>query len=628
MEMTILSFMFKPLKYDDVKPINHPKIAERDLSDLTFGTVAAGKRLASDLAGRIESGGLVVAMDGYAGADFNDLYGSFAQELHQRGIECARIDMRDIYEPTSRIDELVSTSLPPKSEEDPVLLFGVLYKGEICDFFSKEGLALLRKDAGGVPAKRCLVITGHGSCHRSLLDVADVHVFLDVTPKEAAIRAREGRLVNIGDKSPRKFKEVMRRNYYVDFEVILKIRKALLVDGTLDYYVCADKPADFVLMRGKTALSIMASLANYPFRTKPVYLDGIWGGEYMRSWRQLPRDSKNVAWIFDLIPMEVSIVVDAAGRQVEFPFSTFTEAETDQIIGPRANKQFKGYFPIRFNYDDTYHSDGNMSVQCHPFSKLCRETYGEMGSQDEAYYIVATAHEAKTFIGFNDGVDPHEFLELAKKSEKDGSSVDYEKYVNHIDSVPGRQVMIPGGTIHASGRGQLILELGSLTMGSYTYKLYDYNRVDADGSRRPIHTKMGERALHFERTTSWVNKNIAIQPIPDGEGNGWRQFIIGKTDLMYYMTRNLFMGVGSEAEFSNDGMFTVLTLVDGEHIRVSSKSNPDYFFDQDYLDIVVVPASIDNYVIENTGYQPVVVHKTTLRPDFESVIEHCKEMEA
>lgn len=132
---------------------------------------------------------------------------------------------------------------------------------------------------------------------------------------------------------------------------------------------------------------------------------------------------------------------------------------------------------------------------------------------------------------------------------------------------------------------------------------------------------MGEKALKFERDTSWVNENVAIEPIPDGSGEGWEQFIVGKTDLMYYMTKNLFMDAGATAEFSNNGQFTVLTLVDGENIRVYSKSHPEFYYDQRYLDVVVVPASIDDYVIENTGYQPCVVHKTMLREGYQELMQ-------
>lgn len=620
-----MSFMFKPLDYDDQTAINRVQLSDEVVSDLTFGTVASAKRIAHDLALRAQEKGMTVVLDGYASAQFDDLCGAIAQELRQQGITVVRHTMKELYKPVEALDEMVAESLPLNLDEDPVLLFGRLYEGTLDDFIDSDRLDALKVELADVPAGTVELLSGIGSMAPILDDLADVRVYLDVTPKNAAVRAREGKLVNIGDDTPRPFKELMRRNYYVDFEVIIKNRTRLMQNGMVDFYVSANRPDEFVLMEGSTAEAIFEELAKQPFRTKPVYLEGIWGGEYMRKARKLPDAPKNIAWIFDLIPMEVSVLVQADDKLVEFPFSTFVQSRAEDIVGEESVRTFGRYFPIRFNYDDTYHSNGNMSVQCHPDGAMCREMYGEHGSQDEAYYVVTTAHGAKTFIGFAKGEDPHEFIEKARVSQETGEDVDYERYVNHIDSTPGRQVMIPGGTIHASGRGQLILELGSLTMGSYTYKMYDYNRVDADGERRPIHLDMGERALKFERDADWVNENVAIEPIPDGSGDGWQQFIVGKTDLMYYMTKNLFMEAGVTAEFSNDGQFTVLTLVDGEHIRVRSKANPDLYYDQNYLDVVVVPASIGEYVIENTGYQPCVVHKTMLREGYQEIFEQKVE---
>ena len=72
-----------------------------------------------------------------------------------------------------------------------------------------------------------------------------------------------------------------------------------------------------------------------------------------------------------------------------------------------------------------------------------------------------------------------------------------------MPSVPDTQVMIPAGTVHASGRNQVILEIGSLTVGSYTYKLYDYQRTDPQtGLPRPIHLKMGSEVIRGERTAA------------------------------------------------------------------------------------------------------------------------------
>ena len=69
-------------------------------------------------------------------------------------------------------------------------------------------------------------------------------------------------------------------------------------------------------------------------------------------------------------------------------------------------------------------------------------------------------------------------------------------------------------------------------------------------------------------------------------------------------------------EGKNNGQFTVLTLVDGEEIKVYSKSHPEFSYTQKYLDIVTIPATIEDYVIEAKGYQPVVIHKTFLRENY------------
>ena len=68
-----------------------------------------------------------------------------------------------------------------------------------------------------------------------------------------------------------------------------------------------------------------------------------------------------------------------------------------EIMGQHCLEEFDGYFPVRFNYDDTWHSNGNMSVQVHPDEDFVIENYDEFGRQDEAYYVIATGHGAKTY---------------------------------------------------------------------------------------------------------------------------------------------------------------------------------------------------------------------------------------
>ena len=112
------------------------------------------------------------------------------------------------------------------------------------------------------------------------------------------------------------------------------------------------------------------------------------------------------------------------------------------------------------------------------------------------------------------------------------------KYVSYEDSVPGLQVMLPAGTIHSSGRNQVILEIGSLTIGSYTYKMYDYLRLDFDGKQRPIHTHLGELNVRQDRRTSVIHdpaspEYIVQKPRLDASGDGWEEYILGENPQMY-----------------------------------------------------------------------------------------------
>lgn len=338
----------------------------------------------------------------------------------------------------------------------------------------------------------------------------------------------------------------------------------------------------------------------------------------MKKLRNLPEEMENCAWIFDLIPLEVSLLVKAGNHIIEMPFFTFVCKEGISLMGQECIDVFNGYFPIRFNYDDSYHSSGNMSIQVHPPDKYIKENFNEHGRQDESYYVIATGHGARTFVGLQEDSDIEEFINVVKKSEVDFSSVDYKKYVNYIESKPGMQFILPAGTIHSSGRNQLILEIGSLTVGSYTFKMYDYLRPDLDGMPRPIHTFHSERVLNANRTSSWVSQNLIQKPQILRSGKGWAEYVIGEHDLLYF---NLYRyEFEKQIEGDTKGVFHVLALVDGEKIAVYPKNNPERRYIQNYLDVVVVPANIGPYVIENFGNQPVCVHKTCLKKNFKEYV--------
>lgn len=612
-----MSFMFKPHPYNDPTAVNRPDLLEDTLDSIISGTANSAHYLSESIIKKLQEGnGIVVAFDGYMGAEFEQTMHLISEGLRSNSVEVEILDFKTVIKASSKLDEQFAENLEEDLEKDPVLLFGKLFKGGFEDLVDRSKLEAFMNRIKSVKDSpdKVLFIYGNGCTLKELRPLYNTIVYFDLAPKEVILRARNGNFANIGDERARPIKALLRRCYYIDFEVTGHLRWNLLNENAIDYYIDSNHPDNLQLIPKEAFNSIMDSLVKYPVRCRPVYLEGVWGGHYITNLRNLPGSMKNCAWSFELIPLEVSIVVEAGKQLLEFPFFTFVQKEGEALMGKEAHQYFGGYFPIRFNYDDSYHSSGNMSIQLHSGHEYNVENYGEHGRQDESYYIIATGHGAKTYVGFNSDVHPGDFVREAKKSEKEFTLIDYQKYIHHIESKPGTQVLIPAGTIHSSGRNQLILEIGSLTIGSYTYKMYDYLRADLDGKPRPIHTYHGEKVIRKDANESWVKDNLVQQPRLACSGEEWAEYVVGEHELLYYSLRRLEFETMAEGD--TNGKFHVLTLVDGEKVVVQSLENPELCYYQNYLDVVVVPANMGKYVIRNLGNQPVVMHKTMLKDGF------------
>ncbi|MBQ9310585.1 MAG: phosphoheptose isomerase [Bacteroidales bacterium] len=615
--------MYNPFPYDDPTPVNRPVLSEDAVNSLTAGIVKSAAKLAALSAAQAAGRNVIIAIDGYTTADFGSLVNLLCGELSKRGVKTVTQDFSATYKSETELRRLIDDNLSWDRSEDPTLLFGKIFHGGyqgIVDPYKLQKLTsrieMFKESKGQV-----MIVSGYGCAIREMRFMYDTLCWLDITPKESMLRIRRGEYVNLGMKKALPVNLIIRRCYYADFEVAVTLRKELLRGDLIDWYFCADDKVNACMISREGLKEIIATMAHYPFRCKPVYLEGVWGGSYMMKLRNLPKTMRNCAWVFDMIPMEVSVMVQVGGVIAEFPFCTIFMKESEAVMGPKAAEKYHGYFPIRFNYDDSYHSTGNMSIQCHSGGKYNLEHYDELGRQDESYYVVVTGHEAKTFIGFRDDADIPQFFKDIEAADTEHKPVDYMKYISYEESKPGLQVMLPAGTVHSSGRNQVILEIGSLTVGSYTYKMYDYLRLDFDGKQRPIHTKLGELNVRQDRRASVIHdpdspEYIVQRPRTVREGDGWKEEVLGENAQMYISLRRL--SFDSSIDDDTDGKFHVLTVVDGDRVRIRSVEHPERYYDADFMDIVVVPASLGHYRIENLGKEPIRVHKTTLREGFEN----------
>lgn len=592
-----MGYYINPIRYEDLSAVNNLNDLPVDILSDDSGTIA------KILKNEIKQG--LILIDGYITANIEELAEKVGEvlnaELH---------DVAGLYKEPEIIRQMLEPYLPIDRALDPELIFAKLYPGTFLDYLDEEKVNLFLRS---MPENKPVVLYGYGASSAAFTDRASHVIFIDSTPYHAALAVTDKKYRSIAAQVRDGFEELIRQTYFVDLELVVKNRRRLIQKGLIDNYVLDDGTGLFRLLSLEHLNTIALQLTKQPIRPKPIYIEGVWGGQYLKKIRRIPDSlADKVSWSFELIATEASVAVRVNGHYLDLPFLTLMDLAGKYLVGEKDYDKFGGYYPIRFNYDDTWHSNGNMSIQCHPDERMVHELYNDYSGQTEAYYIVVAGQHAKTFCGFSG--DGREFLELAKKSENDASMVDYRRYVNAVESKPGRQFFLPSGTIHSSGRNQLVLELGSLTVSAYTYKIYDYNRMDITGKPRPIHTLLSERALRFERDAEWVAKNLVFDPVEsiyqDAQSS---ELKLGSSELAPFVTSQIEITAGGSFHGKTNGQLVGLALVDGEEARIEASTDPNRYYQAKYLDLVILPASFGEFTIRAGKKQPVIIHKATLR---------------
>ena len=131
----------------------------------------------------------------------------------------------------------------------------------------------------------------------------------------------------------------------------------------------------------------------------------------------------------------------------------------------------------------------DLSVQVHPDDDYAKRVEGALG-KTEMWYVLAARRDSELVYGFREDMDE----QRVRAALSDGS---IEKHLNHVPVHRDDVFFIEPGTVHAVGEGCLIAEIQESS--NITYRLYDYNRTDKYGKRRPLHV---DRALEVAKLSS------------------------------------------------------------------------------------------------------------------------------
>ena len=335
-----------------------------------------------------------VIIDGYGGV----LWENFREQLHavlqEKNISVFWYDIDSCLKSSESINENIKESL---NGDDPV--FGKKYTGQLIDFFDQQYLEMIQADRS---VDLCIVY-GTGAV---LSNWEGLLVYVDVPKNEIQYRMRAGSITNLGSKSIQSAPQMYKRFYFVDWPVLNKHKEQLLQQT--DIIVDEQRINEITWMQGGDFRNTLGEILQFPFRARPWFEAGVWGGHWMKkNIKGLNENEVNYAWSFELITPENGIVIEGNQNLLEVSFDFLLFHDNEKLLGKSATR-FGKEFPIRFDFLDTY-VGANLSIQCHPRTKYIKENFGENFTQDETYYILDCEPDAKVYLGFQDDIDPDAF---------------------------------------------------------------------------------------------------------------------------------------------------------------------------------------------------------------------------
>jgi mannose-6-phosphate isomerase class I len=512
-----------------------------------------------------------LAIDGPATVSWNTFAAGLDAALGGRGVTTELVDSRRFLAPWEEIRRRTAESVLPG---DPV--FGRIFAGSLVDLF--DGLAY------GTDAD-LLVIFGPGS---ALLE-HDQLWYADLPKRDSLALVRRGEVGNLGQ--PPGEPGLEQRLLFVDWPILDRHKQSVLPQ--LDRYVDLSTPEQPRSLDAETLRRSLHELAGKPFRTRPTFLPGPWGGQWLREVLEISTDAPNLAWSYELITPESGILL-GTDESVEVGFELLMAAEAERVLGTELAKRFGVSFPIRFDYLDTL-GGGHLSIQCHPSEEYMRETFGLPYTQHETYYVMEASPGSLIFLGLRKDADLEAFRVEASRAEDSGDALEPERYLQTHGATQHRLYLIPAGTPHASGAGNVVLEI-SATPYLYTLRFYDWLRRDLDDELRPVHLAHAFANVDTERSGDAVRDELIPEPRTVREGAGWSELELGRHPDLFFAVHRLDF----EETVTDDtaGRFHVLNLVAGEEVEIESATGVVHGLS--YAETIVVPAAVGGYRLRRT----------------------------
>jgi mannose-6-phosphate isomerase class I len=433
-------------------------------------------------------------------------------------------------------------------------------------------------------------------------------IYMEVPKNEIQYRMRAGSITNLGCEEALGASEMYKRFYFVDWILLNEHKKNIL--HKISIVADTQWGGSLNWIFSESLKEGLSQISRNTFRVRPWFEPGAWGGQWLKDHLSgINKEEINYAWSFEMIVPENGLVFESSGYLLEVAFDFLMFTNNEAVLGKHA-AIFGDEFPIRFDFLDTWEG-GNLSIQCHPSLSYIRKEFGENITQDETYYILDSKDDAKVYLGFQDDISPQTFREELEASKENNQEIEMDRYVQSYKAQKHELYLIPNGTIHSAGANNLVLEI-SATPYIFTFKMYDWLRMDLNGEPRAINIEHAFNNLRFERKGKRVDEELISKQTVLQEGTDFKLVHLPTHKEHFYDVHRLEFN--SEITVETDDACHVLMLVEGTSVLVKTAEGTTQKYN--YTETFVIPAAARNYTLINQGKSVAKVIKAFIKNDF------------
>ncbi len=318
----------------------------------------------------------------------------------------------------------------------------------------------------------------------------------------------------------------------------------------------------------------------YPalIRFDEAYCERLWGGKRMREvlGKPAPADRPvGEAWLIADHANHVSTVTDG-GPWHGMTLHGVMKAHGAYLLGSHARPTIHGQFPLLLKILD---AADVLSVQVHPDDEAAVALGEPDVGKTEMWHVLESEAGSELICGLDPTVDKTRFLDAIARN-------DVQDTMRSFPGSPGTSVFVAAGTVHAIGAGILLAEIQQNS--DLTYRIYDWDRVDAAGNNRALHLDKAAKVTRFGSPHGG-----AATPLSYSEGDA----TVSLLGACRHFATALVEAPSRHVRQTHGRSFHLILARDGKTVVSAGETSVTL----DRGAAVLVPAGVAEYALESDG---------------------------